>query len=151
MKFYIASSWRNPLQPEIVKMVRAMGHEVYDFRNPKPGDTGFHWSEIDPNWEAWDAERYRAGLAHPIAEAGFKSDYDAMQWADACVLVLPCGRSAHLEAGWMIGQGKPTCIALAGEVVPELMYKMAAHVAVSVSDLYEWLEQIGGPVGAIRP
>lgn len=29
-----------------------------------------------------------------------------MKWADTCVLALPCGRSAHLEAGWMSGAGK---------------------------------------------
>ena len=47
-----------------------------------------------------------------------------MEWADAFVLLMPCGRSAHLEAGWAIGAGKPTAILLsAGE--PELMYKMA--------------------------
>ena len=29
-----------------------------------------------------------------------------MQEADFCVLLLPCGRSAHSEAGWMKGNGK---------------------------------------------
>ena len=29
-----------------------------------------------------------------------------MEACDACVLVLPCGRSAHLEAGWCCGKGK---------------------------------------------
>lgn len=54
----------------------------------------------------WSTDQYRAALEHPIAQAGFKSDFDAMQWADVCVLVLPCGRSAHSEAGWMKGAGK---------------------------------------------
>ena len=50
-KIYVASSWRNIFQPSIVLCLKKMGHEVYDFRNPKDGDKGFHWSEIDSDWE----------------------------------------------------------------------------------------------------
>lgn len=42
MKIYVASSWRNNRQPDVVKFLRDLGHEVYDFKNPKPGDDGFH-------------------------------------------------------------------------------------------------------------
>ena len=51
MKLYVASSWRNLNQPTVVELLRKCGHEVYDFRNPAPGDNGFHWEEIDPDWE----------------------------------------------------------------------------------------------------
>lgn len=34
-KIYVASSWRNPYQPEVVAALRKTGYEVYDFRNPK--------------------------------------------------------------------------------------------------------------------
>ena len=95
-KIYVASSWRNQHQPQVVSFLREQGHEVYDFRHPA-GKTGFQWSQIDEDWENWSTDQYRAALEHPIAQAGFKSDFDAMQWADVCVLVLPCGRSAHSE------------------------------------------------------
>lgn len=36
----------------------------------------------------------------------FQSNFDALTWANATVLVMPCGRSAHMELGWTIGQGK---------------------------------------------
>ena len=52
-KIYVASSWRNERQPILVEILRANGHEVYDFRNPKEGDNGFHWSEIDEDWQQW--------------------------------------------------------------------------------------------------
>jgi len=122
MKIYVASSWRNDYQPEVVKALRDAGHEVYDFKNP-PGRSGFSWSEIDPDWQNWTNEQYLAALEHPLAVAGFKSDFDAMHWADACVLVLPCGRSAHTEAGWMQGMDKPTIVLLSPDE-PELMYKI---------------------------
>lgn len=110
MRIYVASSWRNVWQPGVVRLLRKNGHEVYDFKNPKPGDNGFHWSSIDGGWQDWDAERYRKALAHPVAEAGFGSDMTAMRWAEACVLVQPCGTSAHLELGWSIGAGKRTSV-----------------------------------------
>ena len=139
-RIYVASSWRNPDQPGIVAALRADGHEVYDFRNPKPGDEGFHWSEIDPEWLGWTPKPYRDLLDHPIAVDGFASDFAAMAWADTFVLALPCGRSAHLEAGWAIGQGKPTAILLhEDKFEPELMYRMAALVAVDLAEVQEWL------------
>ena len=122
-KIYVASSWRNQHQPQVVSFLREQGHEVYDFRHPA-GKTGFQWSQIDEDWENWSTDQYRAALEHPIAQAGFKSDFDAMQWADVCVLVLPCGRSAHSEAGWMKGAGKKVIVYQIWEEEPELMYKL---------------------------
>ena len=134
-KIYVASSWRNAVQPEVVQKLREAGHEVYDFRNPPHGRGGFKWASIDPDWENWSTGQYIKGLSHPIAEDGFKSDYDAMLWADTCVLVLPCGRSAHAEAGWMKGAGKKTVIYVPVAQEPELMYKLFDAVVDNMDDL----------------
>lgn len=145
-RIYVASSWRNENQPTTVEILRAVGHEVYDFRNPRPGDNGFAWSEIDPEWLGWDPRSFRDLLDHPVAVGGFESDFDAMQWADTFVLELPCGRSAHLEAGWAIGQGKPTAILLRPEgFEPELMYRMAATVVCDYHELFTWLRGLAAP------
>lgn len=124
MRIYVASSWRNKRQPEVVRSLREAGHEVYDFRNPEPGDHGFQWSAIDPDWQNWTPEQYLAALEHPIAKSGFGKDMQALDWCEVCVLVLPCGRSAHLEAGYARGSGKATLILLDETSEPELMYKM---------------------------
>lgn len=141
MKIYVASSWRNKIQPLVVLALREAGHEVYDFRNPAPGNTGFQWSEIDPAWQSWTAEQFREQLAHPTAERGFGCDMAALEDSEACVLVLPSGRSAHLEAGFAIGAGKPTVILLEnGE--PELMYKMTPYICLSIPEVVQTLETI---------
>lgn len=136
-RIYVASSWRNAMQPAVVQLLRAVPtFDVYDFRNPRPGEHGFAWSEIDPDWLAWTPERYVECLDDPIAVAGYKSDYEAMEWADTFVLVLPCGRSAHLELGWAAGAGKETAILLSDDgFEPELMYRMVDHLAASPMDL----------------
>lgn len=132
---YVASSWRNARQPEVVAGLRELGFDTFDFRNPSDGEHGFHWSEIDPAWQEWTPESYRQRLTHPLAKVGFAKDMDALREADAVVLVNPCGRSAHLEIGWALGAGKPGIILLSdGE--PELMYKMATAICTSIEEVY---------------
>lgn len=141
MKLYVASSWRNVVQPSVIESLREAGHGVYDFRNPEPGSNGFHWSEIDPEWKSWTPDQFRAALDHEIAVKGFGLDYSAMHWADAGVMVMPCGRSAHLEAGYFVGAGKPLII-LAANGEPELMYKMANSICLSIEEVIQELAQI---------
>jgi hypothetical protein len=75
----------------VVQALRAAGHEVYDFRNPAPGNTGFGWRQIDPRPPSeWSTEDYRQILASPRAQEGFALDMHALKTCDACVLLLPC-------------------------------------------------------------
>ena len=110
-RIYVASSWRNKYFPEVVTRLREAGHEVYDFR-----------------------------LHHPLAERQFQADIDALTWADTCVLVLPCGRSAHTEAGWMAGAGKRVIAYIPEMLEPELMYKLFDAVAGSLDELVGLLQ-----------
>ena len=50
-KIYVASSWRNAWQPEVVNALRAIGHEVFDFRHTWKGYDAFRWSDIDEAWQ----------------------------------------------------------------------------------------------------
>ena len=135
-RIYVATSWRNPRHPEIVEHLRAEGHDVYDFRNPPDGlPGGFQWGQIDPDWQQWDAEAYRQRLLNSSLSAqGFMSDMRALEWCDTCVLVMPCGRSAHLELGYAAGRGKRTVILLEdGE--PELMYLIADSLVTGLGEM----------------
>lgn len=138
-KIYLASSWRNPYQAEVLKALRDAGHEVYDFKNPSPGNNGFSWAEIDPNWQRWKFEDYRQALKTDIAQRGFTADFSAMQWADTCVLLWPAGRSAHLEYGWACGAFKRTAILAYGENEPELMVMLGDFMTKNLSTLIHWL------------
>lgn len=141
MKIYVASSWRNEHQQRVVEILRSLGHEVYDFKNPPHGRGGFAWSEIDPNWENWTTEEYRKALGHPVAEKGFESDFNAMQWADCCVMVLPCGRSANSEAGWFSGAGRKVFVYSTTKQEPELMYKMYNGIISNEEELFIQFEK----------
>jgi hypothetical protein len=141
---YVASSWRNPLQTAVVAALRSADLTTYDFKQPGPGNSGFHWRDVGmPAYQAAysdvPAHEYLAGIDHPIAVAGFESDFEAMEASDTCVLVLPCGRSAHLELGWFVGQGRETAVLLDDPVTPELMYRMVDFIAPTLGDLLGWL------------
>lgn len=122
LNIYVASSWRNELQDDVVEILAACGHDVYDFKHP-PGGAGFSWAHIDTDWQKWTTQQFKDALDHEQAEKGFNQDLGGMMRADICVLVLPCGRSAHLEAGWFVGRGVPVFAYLPEEQEPELMYR----------------------------
>ena len=138
-RIYVASSWRNAYYPEVVKSLREAGHEVYDFRNPPHGGNGFHWTDVDTNAPNWNFEQYTSGLQHPLAVRQFNADINALKWADTCVLVLPCGRSAHTEAGWMAGAGKRVIAYVPKMEEPELMYKLFDGVVGDIEHLVKIL------------
>lgn len=119
-RIYLASSWRNPYQHAVLSLLREWGHAVYDFRHDarvmsdlevlgpfEPPATAFAWSEMDPDWQKWTPVSYRYQLqTSQRAAQGYIGDLRGMEWADTCVLCLPCGNSAHIEAGYMKGRGK---------------------------------------------
>ncbi len=141
-KVYVATSWRNTQQPQIVRDLQAMGYEVYDFRNPS-GNAGFAWSQIPlhgkENHDCISAHSYLEVLDHPRAQDGFESDFNAMQAADIVVMVLPCERDAHLELGWAVGAGKQTHIVLDDPCKASLMYRMVDFIHPTVGGLYNVL------------
>lgn len=151
MKIYVASSWRNEYYPEVVDILRREGHEVYDFRNPSycPGfehldisGEPFKWQFVDEHYADWTPEEYRENLKHPRAERQFSNDLKAMTACEACVLVLPCGRSAHTEAGWFAGMGKKVVAYIPQKEEPDLMYKLFDGVAVSAEELVAQLKSL---------
>jgi hypothetical protein len=149
-KIYVASSWRNHYQPNIVVKLRDWGHEVYDFRHPGGANDGFHWSGISAEWETWDVPSYRDALWNPLAESGFQLDMNALHWASIVVLLLPSGRSAHCEAAWHRGQGKPVIVHSPEPCEPELMYKMFNAITTNDLELQDVLRQSIGRLYSMK-
>ena len=155
MKIYVASSWRNAHQPSVVAALREHDYDVYDFRNPSAGDSGFDWSQIDSDWQTWSLGDFVEALRSERAERSFRHDRNALDWCDCCVLVLPSGASAHLEAGWCAGRGKPVLVFAPELCRPELMYKLfdsdsPSTVAGTISELLTSLTRVASRDGTRR-
>ncbi|AEG60036.1 hypothetical protein [Desulforamulus ruminis] len=103
MKIYVVSSWKNvSMVRSLTDYLRRNGHEVDDFTDDSRGRYVFHWSEVGDIQEL-DAINF---LKDRRAQRAFEEDKKWIDWADAVILVLPAGRSAHLEAGYAKGKGK---------------------------------------------
>lgn len=141
MNIYVASSWKNKSYQSVLNLLVNEGHHVYDFRNP---DTSFAWVDCMPDRmpNGVDHEVYGKMLQHPKAEVGFASDFEAMKTADMCVLLLPCGKSAHLEAGRFVGHGKPVVVLMEEVDQLELMYKLCDKIVGSYQELLEAVGKI---------
>jgi hypothetical protein len=144
LRIYVASSWRcEARQQLVIKTLRAHGHDVYDFRNPAPGNTGFSLRSCATDEQLRDARRFRDEvLTSDTAQRGFQLDMEALRYADATVLVLPCGRSAHLELGYAVGAGQGTIVLLDDPMSePELMYLMCGRICTTVDEVVLALRQ----------
>ena len=141
-KIYVASSWKNNFQKQIVTLIRNLGHQVYDFHHPDDCKEVFQWEDIDPSWKEWSLEQYNKALSHPKTEKGFKNHLNAIKVADVCVLLLPCGKSAHTEAGWLKGKGKKVVALMCQPQEPELMYKLFDKVISSPEELVKYLDSL---------
>lgn len=131
MKVYVASSWRNEVYPEVVASLRAAGHEVYDFRHQSVSWEEFDWNVTD----GVNSAELGEVLNHPVVQARFHSDMNALRDCDAVVCVLPCGRSAHLELGYGIGTGKRTVLLWHDGDEPDIMHNAVDAIVFAVSEI----------------
>ena len=107
MRIYLASSWKNQeLVLKTAKYLESRGFEVDAFCRSTDQRYSFHWSELVDDEE--DLAKYNAieFLNDHRTQRAFLEDKKWLDWADAVVMILPCGKSSHLEAGYAKGQGK---------------------------------------------
>ncbi|MCI0558746.1 MAG: hypothetical protein MN733_09640 [Nitrososphaera sp.] len=135
---YLIGSLRNPRVPEVANILRAEGYEVFD-------DWYAVGPEADDRWRDYEKAR---GRTYPEALKGlaagntFRFDQTHLDASDACVLLSPAGKSAHLELGYMLGQKKLGFVLLDQD--PErwdVMMKFATGVCFSIDELLDMLER----------
>jgi hypothetical protein len=100
------------------------------------------WKDVDPDFDKWTVEEYKQGLLHPSSERQFQADLEALNWADTCLLELPCGRSAHTETGWMKRAEKKVVVYIPEMQETELMYKLFDLVSGSHEEVNKYLKTI---------
>ena len=102
-KIYIASSWKmEETCHAIAHYLRFVGYEVDLFCEERESRTVFSFDKVDAHQDMNCIEM----LGMSIVQDAFQEDKKWLDWCDICLLILPSGRSAHLEAGYAKGQGK---------------------------------------------
>lgn len=113
MKLYIASSWKNaPFLRMLALLLRDAGHEVDCFCEEQGGRYVFNADEmaVACRWTGLTDFDYQTLLRTEQAMRAFAEDRKWLDWCDCCIMVHPCGQSAHLEAGYAAGIGKKLVI-----------------------------------------
>jgi len=137
-KIYVLGSLRNPNVPQVAEALRKLGFNVFD-------DWYAAGPEADDYWQKYEESRgtpYNKALHGLAANHVFHFDAHHLDSSDIGVLVLPAGKSAHLELGWLIGQGKPGYILFPDGEWPErwdVMYRFATGVFNNFDALREAL------------
>lgn len=133
---YLIGSLRHPRVRDVAAALRARKLEVFD-------DWHAAGPEADDIWQRYEQERgrsYREALKAKHAKMVLDFDRDNLNASTKAVLVMPAGKSGHLELGYIIGQGKPGYILLEQE--PErwdVMYRFAKAVYYDTAELVEEL------------
>lgn len=133
---YLIGSLRNPQIPTIGNKLRGIGYDVFD-------DWFAAGERADDCWQAYENQRGRTlteALQGYAARHVFAFDKYHLDRCSLGVLVLPAGKSGHLELGYLIGRSKPAYILCPEE--PErydVMYQFATKVFTSVEEMLEEL------------
>ena len=99
---YVIGSLRGPRVPEVANQLRAAGHEVFDDWYAAGPEADDYWQKYEEN----KGHNYREALDGYSARDVYNFDKSHLDRNDIAVLVLPAGKSGHLELGYMIGSGK---------------------------------------------
>ena len=135
---YVVGSLRNDNIPKVAQEIRLKTNfEVFD-------DWYAAGPEADDYWRTYELNRgrtYEEALVGRAATNTFRYDKSNLDRCDACLLVLPAGKSGHLELGYFIGCGKPGYILLDSDYDRwDVMYRFATKVVRTtdqlISELY---------------
>jgi len=134
---YLIGSLRNPEVPILANRIRLLGYDVFD-------DWFAAGEKADDAWRD-----YEVGRGHNLQQAldgyaaghVFEFDKYHLDKSDIGVLVLPAGKSGHLELGYLIGRGCDSYILYPSE--PErfdVMYLLTNKVFDSTDELLQTLQ-----------
>ena len=135
-QIYVASRWRNKDHvTELVEKIRAKNKSVYSFfegdgtdytlKDTEGQHTPYEFMEnfeSIPNWQT-----------DPWVKEIFDVDMNALKNSECLILLLPAGKSAHIEAGAAYGMGK-RLIVIGEQEATESLYLIFSEFYDTVDD-----------------
>lgn len=129
---YLIGSLRNEKIPQVGNLLRANGWDAFD-------DWYGAGHEADDKWRDYEQSRgriHKESLYGYAARHTFAFDKFHLDRCDLAVLVMPAGKSGHLELGYFVGTGKPGFIYF--DQTPErydVMHNFATDVFTSEQEM----------------
>lgn len=105
-QYYIATRWRNRDQAlDLVKKLRSVGKSAYFFMESTPSSE-VGKIEDDPEVVMQKYEAIPKWREDKRIKNIFETDLEGLKNSEILILLLPAGKSAHMEAGIAYGLGK---------------------------------------------
>ena len=137
---YIIGSLRNPTSViEFANELQALGFDAFaDWVSPGP--------QADDYFKDYAKARgltYKQALQTYAAKHIFEFDKAHLDRCDAAVLLMPAGKSACMELGYVRGQEKPGYIVYESEPDDryDLMFQFASEIFFSKQEFFEYLKE----------
>lgn len=139
MKIYIMGSLRNPEIPKFANRLSAEGFEVFaDWFAPGPNTDDYFrkYAKI----RGWS---YKEALNSLAARQVFRFDLHHLETCHAAVMLMPAGKSAHLELGYLRGRETPAYILFDREPKRyDIMTQFASDIFFAESELVTELKTL---------
>lgn len=139
MKVYLIGSLRNPSVVRVANRLDSLRrYEVF-------ADWHAAGEIADDSWQLYEKTRgrtYGEALNGYAARHVFQFDKHHLDTSGIATLVMPAGKSGHLELGYMVGRGKETHVLFDQE--PErwdVMYQFANKVFFSEDDYLDYMSR----------
>lgn len=136
--YYIVGALANERIPHVGNAIRKLGYEAFD-----------QWHGAGPHadieWQKYSDIKglsYKEALADWGARHVFQFDKYHLDRCDGAILVMPAGKSGHLELGYMAGRGKETYVLF--DEVPkkyDVMYQFCNDIFFKLEDLLDKLSK----------
>ena len=137
VNIYLIGALKNPAIQAAAKQLRQAGYNIWDeWHGAGP--------EADEWWQKYEEARgrtYQEALAGLHAQDVFLFDRVHLDLADCAILLMPAGKSGHLELGYFAGTGKPAFILLDEEPKRYDVMPNFATVCYSMAELIEKLSK----------
>ncbi|KKT87014.1 MAG: hypothetical protein A2119_01230 [Candidatus Colwellbacteria bacterium GWA2_46_10] len=123
-EYFIAARWRNKENVlKLVKDIRSKGKTVYCFVEGDGAD--YELKDLEGKHAPEEFMKHFESIPdwrndHRVKEI-FDVDMNALKNSETLILLLPAGKSAHLEAGVAYGMGK-RCIVIGEQKETESLY-----------------------------
>lgn len=135
-QYFIASRWRNrDVVTELVRKLREQGKSVYSFFE---GDgKKYRLKDTEQKYEPEELMKQFESIPNwrensDVREI-FEADMNALKDSEILILLLPAGKSAHLEAGAAYGMGKK-CILVGEQKETESLYLLFTEIYATIDE-----------------
>ena len=137
--YFIASRWRNRDNVRLLsKKLREKDFSVYCFIDEEQ-------SLNDPNEDQEEEMKKFETIVNwrtnPTVKAMFDHDMNALRDSETLIMLLPAGKSAHLEAGAAYGMGKK-CIIVGEQKETESLYFIFNEWHPTIEELLNHIHMI---------